>query len=1099
MMGKRMGLVTGIFLCVMAMVPNKMHSVNAAQYLETDVTEASEGCTMLGVRGTYYVDAQAALARVNEIRKEACEAGNVPDPRNPSRMLTASDYVPMKWSADLERVARIRAAEGGLARGFMGSGHNRLNGKSIWTVSYNGVTSGGECLAYNNNTSLIPGINQWYAEKSAWVAQTAGSVTGHYTSMIHPDHTYIGLGDFYTSAAAYPNTLAGAFSSTKAALDSAALPGYSDIIQKIEVKDTYIDSYYLEGSKILYTEETETLTPRVKLVNGEKTVSLWLVDKVAFSVSDDTVASVDENGTVTGKKSGNVTISVSKAGTVIATMDITVKCNHEKTLVSTKNPTCTATGEKVYQCDICNAKVTESLSMVSHSYEYGAADAEGRCKGTCSQCGHIIQIVPPTSYTVWWRNDTTATDGYYWSSLPASNPTGSTIKCWVKDVNGDENYRNMMVESSDESVLSVQMKSTGMYDLKIKTAGIVTISIYPEYNSALMKTYTLRVGDAGSIDMAKARVALPQESYPYSGQACTPVPTVVYRDCVLKQGTDYTVSYENHIAVGTAVVKIQGTGLFTGTLSKNFTIVHYPHHYGEWSVITPATCMEKGQKKRVCQECGECETADIPLAEHTPGETEEENLIQADCVHTGSYEAVVYCAVCGQEISRQEKEIPALGHAWDDGSVKEEATLTENGVMEYSCTKCGKTKETFIPALGSSISLTDAEAALREERFLYDGNEKTPAVDYVMVGGMEIAAEYYDVAYENNICVGTGYVVITGKAPCKDSIKVPFEIYCDHKEVIDAAIPATCVTAGKTAGSHCEICGEEMVKQEQIPELGHTGGTATCAKRAECSRCHAQYGGFDLENHTGNTRIVNGAAAAPNQNGYTGDVYCSDCNTLLSKGEVIPPEPTGEGNAVGSEKDMPVPAEGTELTALDGVRYTVVAFNADSPAVSYKGPANNKAAKVTIPSSVTINGVTYKVVSVGKEAFKGNTKLTRIVIGDNVESIGEAAFKNCGKLKTVKMGNQVKKIHVSAFEGCKALTSITIPSKVESIGEKAFYRCKKLKKITIKSKKLKAVGRYAVKGIPKNAAIKVPAGKLAPYKKLFTSKTGYKKTMKIKK
>ena len=61
----------------------------AAQYtiLETDVSAPSTGCTMFGVYGTYYVDAQNALNRINEIRKEACEAGNVPDPRNSNRCL----------------------------------------------------------------------------------------------------------------------------------------------------------------------------------------------------------------------------------------------------------------------------------------------------------------------------------------------------------------------------------------------------------------------------------------------------------------------------------------------------------------------------------------------------------------------------------------------------------------------------------------------------------------------------------------------------------------------------------------------------------------------------------------------------------------------------------------------------------------------------------------------------------------------------------------------------------------------------------------------------------------------------------------------------
>lgn len=104
--------------------------------LPTDVTTASDGCALLGVKGSYITDMQAALDRVNAIRKEACEEG-VPDPRNSSRKLTSSDYVPIKWSSDLEYIARIRAAEASLVLA-----HTRPNGTRCFTLnSPNGIRS----------------------------------------------------------------------------------------------------------------------------------------------------------------------------------------------------------------------------------------------------------------------------------------------------------------------------------------------------------------------------------------------------------------------------------------------------------------------------------------------------------------------------------------------------------------------------------------------------------------------------------------------------------------------------------------------------------------------------------------------------------------------------------------------------------------------------------------------------------------------------------------------------------------------------------------------------------------------------------------------
>lgn len=70
---------------------------------------------------------------------------------------------------------------------------------------------------------------------------------------------------------------------------------------------------------------------------------------------------------------------------------------------------------------------------------------------------------------------------------------------------------------------------------------------------------------------------------------------------------------------------------------------------------------------------------------------------------------------------------------------------------------------------------------------------------------------------------------------------------------------------------------------------------------------------------------------------------------------------------------------------------------------------------------------------------------------------------------------------------------------MKKIGQNAFLNCKKLKSIEIKSSQLKSVGKNALKGINKNATIKVPKKQYKKYKKLFKSKTGYKKRMKIKK
>ncbi len=159
-----------------------------------------------------------------------------------------------------------------------------------------------------------------------------------------------------------------------------------------------------------------------------------------------------------------------------------------------------------------------------------------------------------------------------------------------------------------------------------------------------------------------------------------------------------------------------------------------------------------------------------------------------------------------------------------------------------------------------------------------------------------------------------------------------------------------------------------------------------------------------------------------------------------------------------------------------GDSYVIVSDDAKSRAVSFVAPAPDQKA-IVIPASVSLGGVAYKVESIAKGAFKGNTKITSVVIGKNVKAIEE-----------------------SAFEGCTALQSVDCKSTVlAKIGKKAFKGDKKLTKLILKTKKLKAkkVGKDAIKSTSKKLVITAPSNKVKAYKTIFKAK-GNKK-VKVKK
>ena len=113
---------------------------------------------------------------------------------------------------------------------------------------------------------------------------------------------------------------------------------------------------------------------------------------------------------------------------------------------------------------------------------------------------------------------------------------------------------------------------------------------------------------------------------------------------------------------------------------------------------------------------------------------------------------------------------------------------------------------------------------------------------------------------------------------------------------------------------------------------------------------------------------------------------------------------------------------------------------------------------LTIPSSVTYNGITYSVTSIGHRAFARCGSLTSVTIPNSVTSIGERAFGDCG-LTSVSLGNSVTSIGNNAFECC-ALTSVTIPNSVINIGDGAFNHCYGLASVTIPNS-VTSIGSHA--------------------------------------
>ena len=489
------------------------------------------------------------------------------------------------------------------------------------------------------------------------------------------------------------------------------------------------------------------------------------------------------------------------------------------------------------------------------------------------------------------------------------------------------------------------------------------------------------------------------------------------------------------------------------------------HDWDEGKVTTEATCKNTGVKTYTCNNCGETKTEVIPMTDHiwdngkvttkpsciTPGvktytcsacqkektekipatghlHTEIRNKKEATCKEDG-YTGDVYCKDCGEKLS-DGKILPKKDH---DYEVKEhkDATCTKAGYTLFICKNCGDEKREEIPAAGhlhteikNAKEATCMKAGYTGDTYCKDCGEK--------ISSGEVIAKLAHTWDEGNI---------TKEADCKET----------------GVMTYTCHKCGATKT-------EDIPRAEHTWDEGEVTTAPTCTKPGvrtyTCSVCKATR--TEAIKATGHlhTEIRNKKDASCTENGYTGDTYCKDCEELLKKGETVDvlghqwketkraePSYTEDGqiiytcNRCGEQKaetleKLAYPKAGTKYTVA-GCQYKVTKAGAEVSLIK----ANKKAKRVTIPAVIKVNGVTYKVTSIGAKAFNGNKKLTKVTIGTNIKKISNNAFFKCKSLKMVTIKSVLltkKTANKKAFKGISRKMVIKVPKKMKKAYVKMF-------------------------------------------------------------
>lgn len=500
----------------------------------------------------------------------------------------------------------------------------------------------------------------------------------------------------------------------------------------------------------------------------------------------------------------------------------------------TKEPTCTVNGEQQYTCTVCNQTKTEPVKATGHDWQINKILSAATCTSNgiaryiCKTCGYgENHTITATGHKPEIRNKKEATcssTGYtgdtYCSVCNKKLSSGETIAkkehTWVKQDNIIPATCEKGEMEVEKCIVCGETKETQISDPLGHDYGEWKVTKEPTCTKYGTKKrickrcneYEIDVIDPTGhqhtkiIDQKKATC----EEKGYSGD-------LYCEDCRLIIQLGHDIAATGHTWDDGEITK-EPTQTATGIKTYTCKTCHKTrtetipmlkgHHWDDGTVIKEPTCTESGEKIYHCtdEDCNESYTETIKATGHQ--HTKLIRKKEAACEEEG-YSGDTYCEDCKQ-IIKAGKTISPTGHTWNDGTLKTASTCESEGIKEYTCKTCGKTKEESVAPTGH------INTEIRNKR--------------------------------TATCESEGYTgdtyCITCNKKLKDGQTIP---KTDHNWTIKE-IPATCESDGSRTYI-CDTCKE--TKAQSIKATGHTYGAWITTQSATvfnpeqqkrtCSKC----------------------------------------------------------------------------------------------------------------------------------------------------------------------------------------------------------------------------------------------------------------------
>ncbi|MBP3204007.1 MAG: InlB B-repeat-containing protein, partial [Lachnospiraceae bacterium] len=343
---------------------------------------------------------------------------------------------------------------------------------------------------------------------------------------------------------------------------------------------------------------------------------------------------------------------------------------------------------------------------------------------------------------------------------------------------------------------------------------------------------------------------------------------------------------------------------------------------------TPATCSAVGAKKLTASFTNKAfatqtKTVEVSKAAHTPGTAVKENEVAATCTTAGGYDEVVYCTECQTLLSKTHHTVAALGHDWNEWDITVPATETADGLKTHTCKRNANHVETqVIPASGGShvhaehlthVDAADAGCTAAGHIAYYECTcgkyfadaEGTQEITDVVIPATEHTEG--EAVRENEVpatCTAEGsYDEVISCTVCQTELSRIYKTigktaHTADDPVHENEVPATCTAGGSyDEVIYCKDCHTELSRTPRtLEKLAHSWSEWTVTREESCTEAGEKKrtcsGCTDVEvqsipatGHTAGEAVYENLTPATRETagGYDEVIYCTDCNTELSR------------------------------------------------------------------------------------------------------------------------------------------------------------------------------------------------------------------------